>query len=317
MKTKKLTAVVAAVALSGGLFAAAESAEATSTGLTWEPGSGIAFDETPLMTAEFGLSFDSKYMTYGLVDNRDPIMTPSASATFFDFLTFEVEAIFDLTKQGKKASYAANRGGKYMELDPSVYGSWSFSPDDHSWLPTAVDVSLGYSYEYHPRSMPKTVDGEPTGWSDTQYVWAELALPDLWIEPLFYFERDLTRDDGTYVNLELGHAFPLIDNDEEDGDPVLAFRPSVAQGFGNTQRVRVYLWDKRDEPIDRGGLMDTCLKGELTWTICDCVSLSGYVAYYDYLFDSRIREGARGYTGRKSDDRSYHFVGGLALTVAF
>lgn len=309
MKCRKVKMLACAGMLVGSLFAA----DGTAQGVTWEPGSGVSFNETPIMTAEFGLAFDSKYMTYGLVDNRDPILTPSASATFFDVLTFELESIFDLTKQGKKSG-RTNRGGKYMELDPSVYASWSFSPDDHAWLPTALDVSVGYSYEYHPRSM----NGKENGWADTQYVWAEVELPDLWIEPLLYLERDLTRDDGTYANLEIGHTFPLIDSDEEDGDPVLAFRPSVGQGVGNTQRARGYLWDmKRDEALDHGGLMDTCVKGELTWAVCSWLELTGYVAYYDYLFDSRMREGARGYTERDSDDRSYHFVAGLALSAAF
>ena len=310
MSVKKCTAIAAAL-LAGGIFAA----EAESQGLSWEPGSGISWGETPVMTAEFGLAFDSKYMTYGLVDNRDPILTPSASATFFDFLTFEVEAIFDMTKQGKKAGPGRkNRGGKYMELDPGAYLSQTFSADDYAWLPTTIEASLGYSYEYHPRSM----DGNSGYWADSQYVWAEVALPDLWIEPLLYIERDISRDNGTYANLELGHTFPLIDSEEEDGDPLLAFRPSVGQGFGNTQRVRGYLWDsKKDEALDHAGLMDTCVKGELTWAICDWLSLSGYVAYYDYLFDSRMRDGARGYTERNSDDRSYHFVSGLALTAAF
>lgn len=311
MNVKRLTAAVCAVALGGAVFAAAEN-DGTS-GLGWEPGSGVSWGETSVMTAEFGLKFDSKYMIYGLVDNNDPILTPSASATFFDFLTFDVLAIYDLTKYGRKTfegeRYYCNRGGKYMELDPGVYVSWTFSPDDYSWLPTTVETSLGYLYEYHPACM---------GWDDYQYVWAEVALPDLWVEPLLYIEREIDCDNGTYVNLELGHTFPLIDNDDEDGDPVLAFRPSVAQGFGNTQRVRGYLWDaKKDAPLDHGGLMDTCIKGELTWTICDWLSLSGYVAYYDFLFDSRIRDAVRDYEWTGRADRSYNFVGGLALTAAF
>ena len=63
--------------------------------------------------------------------------------------------------------------------------------------------------------------------------------------------------------------------------------------------------------------MDLCIKGELTWNIGGGVALSGYVAYYDCVFDSMLREGARAYEARGMDDTSYHFVGGLALSTTF
>lgn len=283
--------------------------EEVDTGFSFTPGEGISFGETPIVSAEFSLKFDSKYMSYGLVDNRDPILTPTASATFFDWVTFEVMAIFDMTKYGRKRidgeRIYANRGGRYTELDPSVYIGHSFSPDDYSWLPTTVEFTLGYMYEYHSDSMGDV-------WSEhSQFVWADIALPDLWIEPYFYYERDIDRDNGTYLQVEVGHTFALIDGEGEDDDPVLAFRPSVSQGFGNGPRVNYYL------EIDHAGLMDTCLKGELTWTISSWLSLSGYVAYYDFLFDERIRESARGYTQRNCADESWNFVTGLALTATF
>ena len=317
MEVKKLALAAKAAVLSVSVFAAAQEESEKTSQFEWEMGNGISYGETSIMSTEFGLAFDSKYMTYGLVDNRDPIMTPSASATFFDFLTFEIEAIYDLTTQGRKAG-RTNRGGKYMELDPGAYLSWSFSPEDNEALPTTIDVSFGYFYEYHPRSM----HGKECDWANTHYLWAEIGLPDLWLEPLLYIERDLKRDNGTYASLELGHTFSLIDSDDEEDDPVLALRPSVAQGVGNTQRVRGYLWlydaaTDEDRPLDHGGLMDTCVKCELTWTVCDWLSLSGYVAYYDYIFDGNMRDAAREYTGRASDDNSYHFVTGLSLTASF
>jgi hypothetical protein len=304
MNAKKWIASAGSIMLAGALWGAAQTAQTPATGLSWEPGSGISFNETPVMTAEFGLACDSKYMFYGLVLNNDPILRTTASATFFDFLTFDILAIYDVTKYGRKAGYT-NRAGKYTELDPDVYVSWSFSPDEHAWLPTTVDVSLGYMYEYHPRSMD---------WNDMQYVWAEIALPDLWIEPLLYIEREIDSDNGTYVNLEIGHTFPLIDNDEEDGDPVLAFRPSVAQGFGNTQRTRGY-----DLAADHGGVMDTTIKGEFEWAVCDHVALTAYIAYSDYWFDSKLRDGARAYNGAwgSSCDHSWNFYGGVGMTVSF
>lgn len=44
----------------------------------------------------FGIDFSSKQTTYGLIDNDDPILTPSASISYGDF-SFEVAAIFDTT----------------------------------------------------------------------------------------------------------------------------------------------------------------------------------------------------------------------------
>jgi hypothetical protein len=260
------------------------------------------------VSAEASISIDSKYITYGLVDNNRPIVTPSATLTLFDFLYFGVSAIFDTTKYGKKAGYS-NRGGRYTELYPEVGISYSFSPDDFTWLPTTVDFTLGYMYEYHPRAVEKA---DPIwGWGeDSQFVYAEIGLPDIPLEPVLYYERDIDRDNGTYVNLELGHTFALVDGESEEDDPKLDFRLSAAQGFGNNQRVRGYL------DIDHGGLMDTCLKGTLTWRPCEYFEFSGYVAYYDFLFDRNIRQAAREYESTGYDE-SYNFVAGLCATVSF
>ncbi len=304
MNSKHMMVLACAAALCGGVLAVDEKSEA----FAWAPGEGISFGEQPILSTEVGLAFDSKFMSYGLVDNKDPIVTPSASVTAFDWVTFSVSAIFDTTKYGKKAGYG-NRAGRYTELDPGVSLAHAFSPEDYAFLPTTVELSLGYMYEYHPRSMGGGT-GEPG--DDTQFVTFEVALPDLWIEPTLVFERDIDRDNGTYVNLELGHTFALIDGAGEDDDPVLAFRPSVAQGFGNTQRTRGYGLAE-----DHGGLMDLCVKGELTWNIGAGLALSGYVAYYDYVFDSTLREGARAYEATGHDDTSYNFVAGIALSASF
>jgi hypothetical protein len=133
------------------------------------------------VSAEVSVSFDSKFVSYGLIDNKDPIITPSAHLTFVDFLTFGVAAIYDTTTYGRKAGYS-NRGGRYTELDPEVSIGYSFSPEDFSWLPTTIDVSFGYIYEYHPRSMGGG-SGEPG--DDTQFMFTEICLHDLILEPIF------------------------------------------------------------------------------------------------------------------------------------
>lgn len=318
--TTKLVAFVAALAVGSSLFAdpcqcgkpectcgtdCKCTAETCMCGCATDKEVLVEEDDDSFVSAEFGLSFDSKYLTYGVMDGKDPIITPSATVSFFDTLYFGVEAIFDATKgNGKRGGYG-NRAFKYTTLDAIVGVAYDF---DLGETLGALTVDFNYIYEYIPRSCDPDV-------GDTQYLNLELSLGDLWLEPALAIERDIMADNGTYVNLEIGHTFPLIDGASEDDDPVLAFRPSFGQGFGNTQRVKGYFDD------DHAGLMDSNIKGELTWNICQNLALSAYLAYYDYWFDRNMRHDAREYNaawghGDKYSD-SYQFVGGLALSASF
>lgn len=310
--TTKLMTMVAAAALAACAFAEEEE---KADGWAYTPGEGVSFDETPVMTAEFGLSFDSKYLTYGVIDGKDPILTPSATATFFDWLYFGVEAIYDVTKgNGKRGGYG-NRAGKYTTLDAIVGLAHDFDLGDTLG---ALSVDFNYIYEYIPTDR-HTGDGCP----DTQYLNLEFSLGDLWLEPTLAIERDIMADEGTYVNLELGHTFAIVDGESEDDDPVLTLRPAVGQGFGNKQRAKGYFnkYPGSDEPLYHSGLMDTSISLTAEWAICDVLTLSGYVAYYDYWFDANMRDGARAHNSEWSNaDRyrdSYNFVCGLALTATF
>ena len=99
-------------------------------------------------------------------------------------------------------------------------------------------------------------------------------------------------------------------------DDTLTLRPSIAQGFGNGQRVKAYATKKDGEPLNHAGLMDTMIKLELGWKVCDNVSLSGYVGYSDFLFDRKIRDASRDYEATGSWDDSWNVVAGLALTIS-
>lgn len=262
------------------------------------------------VSVEAGVSLDSRYMTYGVIDGKDPIVTPSAQVTFFDWVYFGVESIFDVTKgNGKRAEYG-NRAGQWTTLDAIVGIAHDFEINESIG---ALSVDFNYIYEYIRRYH--------SDMGDTQYLNLELSLGDLWLEPTLAIERDLMADDGTYVNFSIGHEFPLIDGEGEDADPVLAFRPSVGQGFGNTQRAAGYFVKRKgsEEALDHGGLMDTTIMGELTWNICENLSLSGYVAYSDYWFDGNMRDGARAHNADwgRSCDHSWNFYGGIALGVSF
>ena len=304
-----LMTIACAAALCGSVRAEAEARETEGQGLNWAMGEDVTFGETSVVSAEVGLAFDSKFMSYGLVDNNDPILTPSAALTFFNWVTLGVEAIFDTSSYGKRAGYR-DHAFRYQELDPGVAIGHAFGPDDAAWLPTTVAFELGYMYEFHP----KVVD------DDTQFLTFSVGLPDLWFEPTFSYERDIDRDDGTYLNLEIGHTFSVVEGKEEGDDDILAFRVSLAQGWGDKRRVVAYLPDVGNdeaEGLGRASMMDTCVKGELTWNITDGVSLGAYAAYYDYLFDSHARNSAKAYEATGSHTDSYSFVMGVSLAVAF
>ena len=319
MNTKKLMTVACAAAICGGVWAAdeaksvptaAKDAEAPQTQEEEKDDSALS----GLVAIEAGVALDSRYLTYGVIDGKDPIVTPSAQITFFDWVYFGVESIFDVTKaNGKRGGYG-NRAGRYTTLDAIVGLSHDFEINEQIG---ALSVDFNYIYEYIHRY---TFEGEK-GMDDTQYLNLELSLGDLWFEPKLWIERDLMADDGTYVNFELGHTFPLIDGEGEDDDPVLSFRPSVGQGFGNTQRAAGYFVKRKgsEDALDHGGLMDTTIKGELTWNICENLSLTGYVAYSDYWFDGTMRDGARAHNAAwgSSCDHSWNFYGGIALGLSF
>ena len=273
---------------------------ATAADEVAEAEKGEVEEDAPVVSAEFGLQFDSKYMTYGVIDGKDPILTPSAQLTFFDWAYVGVESIFDLTKgNGKRGDYG-NRAGKWTTLDMIVGLSHEF---DLGETLGALSVDVNYIYEYLRRHH--------SDMGDTQYINLELSLGDLWFEPTLGIERDLMGDEGTYVNLEVGHTFALVGDDE---DPTLTFRPSIAQGFGDKHRTRGY-----ELADDHGGVMDTTIKGEFEWAICDHVALTAYIAYSDYWFDSKLRDGARAYNGAwgSSCDHSWTFYGGVGVTVSF
>ena len=316
MNTKTLTTMLCAAGFACAAMAQAanENAKEEKDGLAYTPGEGISYGEQQLVSAEVGVAFDSRYMTYGVVDGKDPIITPSAKVTFLDWLYLSTEAIYDVTKgNGKRGGYG-QRPGKRSTLD-MIFGLAHDFEISEKFGTLSVDAN--YIYEYFRRYH----DEGDRCMDDTQYVNLELGLSDgiFWGEPTLAIERDIMADNGTYVNLELGHTFALIGDDD---DPTLTFRPSVGQGFGNTVRVRTYdFYTKGGEPLDHGGLMDTSIKGEFEWAICDFASLSAYVAYYDYLFDANMREGARSHNaawGNASRYRySHNFVCGMALTLTF
>ena len=330
MNTMKTIGAVAIIALTGALYAqnanckcgkdeckctdncscTSESCKCAGCGessdWSYAPGEGVSFDETPIVSAEVSLSLDSRYMTYGVIDGKDPIFTPGATATFFDWVYIGVESIFDVTDgNGKRGGYG-KRGGKYTTLDVFVGLAHEF---DLGETIGTLGVDVGYMYEYLPRYQDE--DGEKC-MDDTQYFTAELSLGGHWLEPTLAFERDIMADNGTYVNFELGHTFEICDG--------LTLRPAIGQGFGNSLRTKGYFSElEKVEGFDHAGLMDTTIKVDLEYAINDWLTLGAYVAYYDYLFDGKMREAAAAYNGEwgAGEDKTWNIVGGLSLTATF
>ena len=280
MSKAKVTSAVAAVALMGGLYAE---------------------NEMPIVSAEVGVGLDSRYMTYGVIDGKDPIIVSNALLTFFDWVNFGVEAILDVTKgNGKRGGYG-NRAGRYTTLDAMVGLTHEFYLGDTLG---ALGIDLSYMYEYLPR-----YEGEV---GDTQYLNLELSLDYPWFEPMLAIERDLMADNGLYVYFELGHTFGLTDS--------LTLRPAVGQGLGNSLRTKGYFSElEKVKGFDHGGLMDTSLRIDLEYALTDWLTLGAYVAYYDYLFDDKMREAAVAHNGQwgAGEGKTWNFVGGISITATF
>lgn len=300
MNAMKMTIVACSAVVCGALTAAESESEAEKSG----------FSLSDYVAVEAGVALDSRYMSYGVIDGKDPIVTPSAQVTLFDYVYFGVSAIYDVTKaNGKRGGYG-NRAGQWTTLDATVGVAHDFELCESLG---ALSVDFNYIYEYLRRYH--------SDMGDTQYLNLEFSLGDLWLEPTLAIERDLMADDGTYVNFSIGHEFSIIDGANEDASPVLAFRPSIGQGIGNSQRAAGYFVKRKgsEEALDHGGLMDTTIMGELTWNICENISLTGYVAYSDYLLDGNMRDGARAHNADwgSACDRSWNVYGGIALGVSF
>lgn len=301
-----LKVAICGAALLAAAVCPAESGDAAA-------GEALEQESSPIVSAEVSLTVRSKALYYGFVHVNEPTFDMDGYLTFFDCLSVGGEAIFSLTRYGHDIGLQ-DRRFKYVEFDPNVTLEHAFTPDDVSWFPTTVAFELNYDYEYIGWMRRS---GNVYQEDDTQYWTLAVSLPDLWLEPCFSYERDVVRDNGTYLNLALGHTFALVDGEGEE--PVLALRPSVAQGFGNGQRVGGYLFhdDGAYTPLDHAGLMDTYVKLTLTWKVCEWLKLSTYVGYSDFLFDRKIREAARRYEPTGDWTHSWNFVGGCTLTAEF
>lgn len=266
---------------------------------------GVAATAQDDLSFEVAADFCTRQLTYGLVDNRDPILTLGGLAEWNGF-TFETAVIFDTTKWGRKHGGYGNRQGKYQEIAFGPGYAHTFTPEEWRRLPTAVEVYLNYIYEYHPPVRKSRGEENP----DTQFINVGLTLPDLWIAPWMSAEFDIDNESGAaYLNAGVRHSFTLVKAaGGRETDP-LSLTLCGGIGFGNPKRNRY------DAGFDAYAVKDAHLSAELEWQITDQLVLSPYVAVYEQLH-GRLRHAARHYIDGESH-ASTQLIGGLRLTAAF
>lgn len=257
------------------------------------------------LSFELAFDFCTRQLTYGLVDNRDPILALEGVAEWHGF-TFETAVLFDTTKWGRKNCGYGNRQGKYQEIAFGPGYAYTFTPDAWRRLPTSVELFLNYIYEYHPPARKSRGEENP----DTQFINMGMTLPDLWLAPWLSAEFDIDNECGAvYLTAGVQHTFTLVSApDGREIDP-LSLTLCGGLGFGNPKRNRY------DAGFDNYAVKDAHLSAALEWQISDHVVVSPYLAVYEQLH-GRLRDASRRYINGETH-ASTQLIGGLRLTAAF
>ena len=285
MKTKmtKMAAGMVGAALMGLGAAVAEEGERA----WWVP------------EATVGVDFSSQQMTYGLVDNDDPIVTAGASLGW-GFFSFGVEGIFDTTDWGETDGGYGDREWKWQELDLTPAVAWTFE----ELLPTPLEAELSYCWAHHPDA--KDEEGEDAN-PDTQTIGLSLGLPEAVLAPSLALEWDIDDEEGAvYAQLGVSHAFELLAAPEEDEDPALALELHAALGMGNAKR------NECDAEWDHASLKDVEVGAALPWKV-GALTVSPYVLCTEQV-EHALRRAAK---DADPDGESFQWVAGVALEASF
>lgn len=286
------------------LFAAA----LTLFGAPLRAGEAPALEETPAWEIGFGagIDFTSKQLTYGLIDNPHPIVTPSAEISLgreeLFTVTVGVEAIFDTTNYGAKDGGYGNRRRKYQELAPGITLSRTW--DTASWLGSALDTAVNYTYEYHPKSCKKPAEGFSN--PGTQWLNLELSAGDFWLVPTFTLEYALDdRQDaqgGIYATFDLSHEFD-IGTAMGFGEGALTLTPRLGLAAANRQRNRADFGSGESFMFrDAYGLL------EMNISPCEAFAVTPYVGFHQQI-DSVAKDAA--------GDDDFVCYAGIAFGVSF
>jgi len=281
MNTKKWTAA---------LVSAAVAAVAAGTAVADDAGEWL-----PEVTV--GADFASQQMTYGLVDNDDPIVTLSAGLAW-QMLSFGVEGIFDTTDWGKTDGGYGDRKWKWQELDLTPAIGWTFGED----MP--VEVELSYCWAHHPDA--KDENGEDAN-PDTQTIGLSAGLPDLFLAPALSVEWDVDDEEGAvYAMLEISHGFEILPGKEEGDDPELAFELGAGLGMGNDKR------NEFDAEWDHASLKEVQLSASLPWNVGPLT-----VAPYALCTEQVEHALRRASKDADPDGHSFQWVAGIAVEASF
>lgn len=273
-----------AVALCAALAAGAALADESSW---WRP------------EVTVGADFASQQMTYGLVDNDDPIVTLSGSAAWKVF-SFGVEGIFDTTDWGETDGGYGDRKWKWQELDLTPAVSWTFE----ELLPTPLETELSYCWAHHPDA--KDEEGEDAN-PDTQTIGLSLGLPEIPLSPALSLEWDIDDEEGAvYAMLEVSHSFELLSAEDEDADPVLALELGAGLGMGNAKR------NDFDAEWDHASLKDVQLTAALPWNVGP-LTVRPYAQCTEQVEHS-LRRASR---DADPDGHSFQWVAGVAVEATF
>ncbi len=241
----------------------------------WKPSAGVSLD------------FCSKQMTYGLIDNDDPIFSPAATIGFGP-LSLEAAMIWDLTDYGKTAGYGDHKG-KYQELTfgPVLQHQFGILEDYIG----ALELMGGWVYEFHPHTCLDT--------PDTQFVNLGVGLPDVFLRPAMTFELDIDNEDGAiYMTVEIGHTFDLIED-------VLTFDVGTGLGMGNGTR------NKYDFGESDASLKDAWVTAAFRWNITEWLTLTPYIT-----FSTQVDSSNRDVLKADGGDADVWY-GGINLTAGF
>ncbi len=265
----------------------------------------LAGDNGDWPAFEAAVDFCTRQVTYGLADNRDPIMTAEAAVEWHGF-SFESALIFDTTEWGRDHGGYGNRQGRCQEL---VFGSGYrrvFSPEDYALLPTAVELGVNMIYEYHPPVRKERGEANP----NTRFINAGAMLPDLPLAPSVSAEVDIDNENGAfYLAGEIGHSFALIRAAGGRDYTPLALSLGAGLGFGNPKR------NACDADFDAYAFKDVWVSASLEWRLSERITLAPYVAVHEQLH-RRLREAARARIEGETL-ASTQVVGGLRLAACF
>jgi len=254
---------------------------------------------------EAAVDFCTRQVTYGLADNRDPVVTAEAAVEWHGF-TFESALVFDTTEWGRDHGGYGNRQGQYQELAFGSGYTHAFSPEDYAFLPTTVELGVNTIYEYHPPVCKERGEANP----NTQFINAGVMLPGLWLTPAVSAEVDIDNVNGAvYLAGEVGHSFTLIKSAGGRKSDPLSLSLGAGVGFGNPRR------NEYDAGFDAYAFKDVWFSAALEWHLTDRITLTPYVAVYEQLH-RRLREAARACIEGETHT-STQVVGGLRLAACF